>query len=264
MRDYVFRAVRRLDLSRRLLACVCCLASGWLTAEIEAEEPAAPDPPKIALASPLAIVPGQTTRVVLRGWSLDKATAVRSLASSCQVRLLKQGAAAVPGRQDAKQVGDSQVELEIMTPDDFAGDEASLVVTAPGGTAEILLLVGGTQPIMQEQEPNDGFQQAQQVAVNQIVEGQIHADRNVDVFTFSIEKQGTFQAEVLAARRGSALDGALVLYTERGDIVARSDDALAADPRLAVELSPGRYFLSLSDALDRGGPAHPYRLTLQQ
>ena len=36
------------------------------------------------------------------------------------------------------------------------------------------------------------------------------------------------------------------------------------DSQLSVELPAGRYLLTLQDAFDRGGPAHPYRLYVQQ
>jgi hypothetical protein len=115
-----------------------------------------------------------------------------------------------------------------------------------------------------EHESNDGFQQAQQIQVPQVIDGQIHADRNVDVFMFELDAQQTLAVEVQAARRGSGLDSLLTLFDQDGNIVGVSDDhAETTDSRLSVTLPSGSYYLSLQDAHDRGGPAQPYRLSVQ-
>ena len=91
--------------------------------------------------------------------------------------------------------------------------------------------------------------------------------------------------EVEAAAIGSNLDAFLTLLSASGEIIASSDDVsvstvqakgLAAagsvaattefpqrDACVQVHLAAGRYLVTLQDAHDRGGPAHPYRLTLQ-
>jgi len=49
-------------------------------------------------------------------------------------------------------------------------------------------------------------------------------------------------------------------------VVAVNDDAHdtkgTKDSKITSVLPAGKYFISLQDAHDRGGPAHPYRLTL--
>lgn len=151
-------------------------------------------------------------------------------------------------------------------PKDFSAAKVSLVFTAPEGESPAhALLVGSAHPLLAEKEPNDGFAQAQAIQVPQTVDGQIHGDGNVDVFSLSGAAGQRLVAEIFAARHGSALDSILTLYDESGRILAVSDDQSGTtDSRLEITLpAAGRYFLGLQDAHDRGGPAHPYRLVVQ-
>ena len=61
----------------------------------------------------------------------------------------------------------------------------------------------------------------------------------------------------------------LTLFDQRGNIVAVNDDAQVIngtqetkDSKIISTLPAGKYFICLQDAHDRGGPAHPYRLTV--
>ncbi len=112
---------------------------------------------------------------------------------------------------------------------------------------------------------DDGFRQAQQIQIPQTVDGQIHGDKNVDVFSFDIADPQSVTFEVLARRHGSGLDSLLTLFDHRGHIVAVNDDHDGTtDSRITTELAAGKYFISLQDAQDHGGPAHPYRLVVQR
>ena len=217
------------------------------------------------MCSPLAVPCGGTTKVVLRGWTIGQATTIKCDNDKVAIRVIKADAAPVPGKQDAKQIGDKQLELEITTPADLAPGSVMLTIESPDGTSKPHpLLVGGDLPVIAETEPNDGFRQAQAIATSQIIDGQIHGDGNVDVFSFDLTEQTTLQAEVEAARFGSCLDSYLTLYNSNGSIVTSNDDQEeTSDSRIEVALAPGRYYLCLQDAHDRGGPAHPYRLIVK-
>ena len=228
-------------------------------------EDAKPVPPKVAMCSPLAVASGATTKVTLRGWLVDKATAVKCDNEKVTLKIVSQGAAAVPGKQDAKQIGDQQLELEITVAEGVAPGRVLLTVVAPDGESKPHpLLVGGDLPVVAESEPNDGFRQAQAIAALQIVDGQIHGDGNVDVFAFELTEKTNLSVEVQAQPLGSGLDSILTLYHAAGSIIASNDDqAHTTDSRLEATLEPGRYFVCLQDAHDRGGAAHPYRLVVR-
>ena len=255
MPSELFRTV-----STRLLALVVwlCGTSCFLVAQDK------PEPPRIALAAPFVLVPNSTMKVVVRGWKLNREITAKTPLADVQIKVLRHDNAAAPNGQDVKQIGDSLVELEVTVP---ARDSAATVpFTLLADSLESKpyeLLVGGPHPVVAEAEPNDGFRQAQAVAVPQIVDGQIHADRNVDVYAVTLASPQTLRMEVLARRQGSGLDSLLTVIDSQGRIVAMNDDADGADSRLELPLPAGRYFLVVQDASDHGGPAHPYRFIVQ-
>jgi len=244
---------------RRHLLVGVMLLSPW---GLQAEDAKPLVPPKVALCAPLAIPLETTTKVTLRGWQVDKATAVRCDSEKVTFKIISQGAATVPGKQDAKQIGDQQLEMEINVAEGVSPGRVMLTVVAPNGeSAPHALLVGGDLPVLAEAEPNDGFRSAQQIAPSQIVDGQIHGDGNVDVFTFKLTEKTNLGLEIQAQQLGSGLDSLLTLYSASGSLIASSDDQTStSDSKLELLLEPGRYFACLQDAHDRGGAAHPYRL----
>lgn len=237
------------------------ISVGMLTVHAEDK----PEPPRIALASPFAIPPNASTKVILRGWKLNREIEANTAAAGATVKVLKHEAAAVPNGQDAKQIGDSLVELEVTIPEGFAAETLPLTLSAGGAESmPYSLLVGGGHPVIAETEPNDGFRQAQSLPVPFIIDGQVHADRNVDVYAVDLTADQRLKVEIIARRQGSGLDSLLTIFDAKGRKIAVNDDADGADSKLEIPLAAGRYFLIVQDAHDHGGPAHPYRLIVQQ
>jgi len=243
------------------LATISLLTDGAAHAQDAAEKKA--EPPRVAMSAPLAVPVNATTKMVVRGWSMDTATEVRSSSPQVSFKVLSAASVAVPNGQDAKQIGDTQMELEVTVVGGVEPGDATLTVVAPTGESPPhRLLIGSVHPLVADSEPNDGFQQAQVIQIPQAVDGQIHGDKNVDVFSFDIADPQSVTIEVLARRHGSGLDSLLTLFDDRGKIVAVNDDHDGTtDSRITAELTAGKYFVSLQDAHDHGGPAHPYRLT---
>ena len=67
-----------------------------------AQDPPVIKPPRIAVLSPLGVVRGQKTRVVLRGWSLKDAVVSAPDFPTVSIRVVSHAAAAIPGKQDRK------------------------------------------------------------------------------------------------------------------------------------------------------------------
>lgn len=244
---------------------LCCFISllSLVSIVVGVEADKKPDPPRIAVAVPFAIPPKSTSKILVRGWTLDRDLQAKSSAEGVTIKVLRHEKAPVPNGQDAKQVGDSQVELEISVPPEFSAD--TLPITLVAGDSESVpyaILVGGSHPVVAEIEPNDGFRQAQSLSVPQIVDGQIHADRNVDVYSIELPASQRLLAEVIARRHGSALDSVLSIFDAKGRKIISNDDRDGADSQIEIRLDAGRYFLVVQDAQDHGGPAHPYRLVL--
>lgn len=252
-------------ISQRLATVACLALVVVLMSTLNAEDQSpAPEvkPPRIALCLPLGVPQVGTTKVTLRGWSLKDASEVTTDAQSVKVKVLKHGSASVPGRQKPEEIGDEQLELEVTLPESFDHDVVQLFVVTPAGKSDpCQLLVGGKSPVVEEVEPNDGFRQAQQIAFPQIVAGSIHADGNVDVFALELTDKQTVRITVTAAALGSNLDSLLTLYSSVGTVIAIQDDAKSShDSQIETTLAAGRYLITLQDAHDRGGPAHPYQL----
>lgn len=220
-----------------------------------------PEAPRIAMAAPFAVSRNGTTKVTVRGWKLNRDIEARTTIGNIGLRVIKHENANVPNGQEAKLTGDSQVELEVTVPPEISVETLPITLTASGAeSVPYSLLVGGRYPVVAELEPNDSFRQAQSIAVPQIIDGQIHADRNVDIYSFELAEERRVTVEVIARRQGSGLDSLLTLFDFRKEIIATSDDVEMTDSRIEVVLPAARYFLVVQDAQDHGGPASPYRL----
>src|SRR5205823_2087388 len=158
------------------------------------------DPAKVILARPFGVAPGKTTKLTLRGLKLENAKEVK--ASKGTVKLLKKGKVPVPQMMEAAAVGDSQVEAELTLPADVSGDDVEV-------TGKVL--IDRTPPVAEE-EPNDGFKDAQAVKVGQTIDGAIGRAQDVDVYRFEAKAGDKVVIEAFAARLGSALDSLLQLY----------------------------------------------------
>jgi hypothetical protein len=249
---------------KAVVAFVLCVQSAALGL---ADDAAAnkPDRPRVAMCLPLAINVGETTKVIVRGWHLEGVKELRSSLSHVTLKVLSTSKADVPNGLDAKRVGDTQIEVEATVTSETKPGEIELTVIGPDADSQPhVILVGSEYPLVADKEANDGFRQAQPVAVPQVIDGVIHEKRNVDVFAFDIDDEQRVLIEVHARRHGSALDSLLTLFDERGNILAVNDDDNASpDSRIATTLRAGKYFLSLQDAHDSGSPTHPYRLVIR-
>jgi hypothetical protein len=255
-------------MTRRLrLALAALLAAAAALPAQDKKPPEKKDAPQVIVAVPLGVPAGKATKVTLRGLKLDAATEVRFKAAKATAKVLSKGKATVPNMQEAKRVGDTQIEVEVTLPADVAEGTAELTVLTPAGeSAPHRLLVEKTIPVIAEKEPNNGFKQAQAVAVPQAVDGTISQNQDVDVYRFDGKAGQRVVIEVLAARYGSPLDSFLSLHDADGRLLATCDDIEGStDSRIEATLpKDGAYFVSVIDANDIGGPAHVYRLVMKE
>ena len=248
---------------------LCFVAAVCLTALAQDKKP--DDTPRLLLSTPLGVTAGMTSKFVLRGLRLDQATEIRVGNPLVPAKILSKAKVAVPQKQDINRAGDSQIEVELELPKATTPGEIAVSVVGPTGTsAAYQLLVDERSPVA-EQEPNDGFAQAQPIEIGTTIEGTLHQPQNVDVFQFAGQAGDKLVCEVIAARRGSVLDATLTLFDARRRLIDTADDLPSdaknrddwslRDARLEITLATtGTYFLVLQDANDFGGPAHPYRL----
>jgi hypothetical protein len=220
---------------------------------------------KVLVAAPLGVPAGQPNKVTLRGLRFDGATEVRCHHPRVTVKLLGPPEKVTVQRDMANTLGDTTVEVEVAVPADAPPEVVTLAVITPAGEGLPHTLIVDEGPGAAEREPNNGFRDAQPVALSGTVAGAVQAPLDVDVFRFDGAAGQQVVCEVLAARLGSPLDAALTLYDANGGVLATGDDSAdGRDPVLTVTLPrSGPYFLALFDADDRGGPSHVYRLLVR-
>lgn len=243
------------------------IVASFLLLTARAQEKKA-DAPRVIALSPLTISPGTTVTLKVRGAKLANATEVRfPAAAGVKATLKEKKAAEVPNGLDAKDVGDTQLEAEVVLPADLAPGALGFAVVTPEGTA-----TGGSVQVREaaqlilEKEPDNGFRDAQPIEFGRVIAGGIKEDKDVDVFRFAGHARQKITAEVAAPQNGSLLDPALMLFDAAGQILAVNDDvATSRDAQLEIELpADGPYFLSVTDAHDRGGAWHNYELSLRE
>lgn len=255
-------------------AAWCCAAllafSTFATAdEKKVPEEKMPQPPRVNVVIPLAVASGTTNLIKIRGQNLTNVTELRftnaNLAATMAIKAKTR--AEVPKEADAKIIGDTQLEVELVLPA-AAADSATnyFVAVSPDGESEPKpLLILSRDSLRAEKEPNGGFKQAQLLPLGGAVTGTIHEAGDVDVFRFTGKAGQKVQASVTAASSGSALDAVLTLHSSAGHILATSDDDDGGkDSRLRATLpADGTYCLTLQDAHDKGGSTHVYLLTIR-
>jgi hypothetical protein len=239
----------------------------WAASQDDKKAP--PDPkPRIAMALPLAITPGATAKITLRGLNLDQATEVKFAepVEGATISIKSKGKAEIPKETDPAVYGDTKVELEIKLPETTLEKLPLLAVNAAGQTAPYELAVLAKDKVVLEKEPNGGFATAQPLSSGQVVQGSVSQAMDVDVFRIAGQKGETWVFEVEAQRRGSILDAMLTLYNKDGQTVATVDDTKTSrDPLLRVTLpADGPYFITLMDAHNTGGATHAYLLRVDR
>lgn|GEM_PF-437796 len=102
-----------------------------------------------------------------------------------------------------------------------------------------------------------------QVTVPVVINGRLGQPKEVDEFTFTVEKGETLICEVMAGRFGSPLDALLILKNAKGNVLQQNDGAGGADARLQFRAEEaGNYTLAIRDLTDRGGENFVYRLAV--
>ena len=220
--------------------------------------------PRVIAVAPIHLTSGEKTILRFRGDKLKDATEVRVTPASAAV-LKEKKDATVPNGLEAKDVGNTEVAIELTPPADCT--KLTLQLVTPGGTTEPReITVLPKNACTAEKEPNNGFREAQKIDPAKPVSGKIDADKDVDVFRFDAYAGKSFTARVIAADAGSLLDPILSLYDLGGHFLASADDTAGSrDPVLTfTPKKNGPLCLVITDAQDRGGEWHAYRLEFSQ
>ena len=220
--------------------------------------------PRVTAVAPLRVILGETQTVRLRGVKLKEVTEIRCK-SALAVTVKEKKDAGLPNGLEAKDVGDQELVLELAVPADFAAKTLALEVVTPAGTtAPREISVDAKDVEVREKEPNNGFREAQVWDGVKPMSGRIEGDKDVDVFRIEGLAGKALVFRITAATAGSLLDPVLTIFDAAGRLLATAgDSASSRDARLSVvPKADGPLCLVVSDAHDRGGPWHEYRLEL--
>lgn len=259
----------RTSLISRLAICVLVLGlceglNLRCAPSIQAQEVKA-EVAKITAFEPAAIVVGAKTNFKIRGFKLKDATGIRLVEGMNAVAEIKEKKDAGPAKGlENKQVGDTQVLVEIDLPADHPAGLLKYVVATPSGevSGEVRVFAVGT--IVEEVEPNNGFRESQSLPPGLTARGSIQGDKDVDVYGY-VAKAGQ-QLKVSVTSGGVLLmDAALHCYDTKGQFLAASDDNTTRDPVATLKVpSDGLVFLCVSSAHDVGGEWHNYLLSVEE
>jgi hypothetical protein len=110
---------------------------------------------------------------------------------------------------------------------------------------------------------NDTAQQAQEIGVPTVVNGQL-TNADVDFYRIKLAKKQRIVFEVEARRLGSPVEARLRLLDASGRFIAdaASTRAIRPDERLDRELDAGEYVIAVEDAQYFGGDGAVYRLRI--
>lgn len=248
-----------------LLAMGLALASAHSAEQADKKEEKKPEPPRVAVALPLAVKRGTTNKIVIRGLNLTNVTALRftNQAVKASIVLGKKTKAEVPKEADAKKVGDTQIAAEIFLSAETRVGTNWFTLTSADGTSEPKPLVFlSPADLIEEREPNGGFREAQSLSIGQTLSGTIKEVGDVDVFRFEGRAGQIIRLEIFAATAGSTLDSLIMLYDGPCRLLASNDDAGGGrDSLLWTKLTvTGVHYVTVMDANDKAGPTHVYLL----
>src|SRR5579864_2029036 len=130
----------------------------------------------------------------------------------------------------------------------------------PLGVSNPRVFVVSDRPELRETEPNNLPAQANSIALNTVVNGEISAT-DIDCFAFEGRKEERVFVELWAARIDSRLDAIVRVYGPDGRELAEREGGAGPDPFLDLKLpADGRYTVKVHDVIYAGSTDHFYRL----
>jgi hypothetical protein len=228
------------------------------------------DEPKKETASvtaiePASLVTGSKATLKIRGFKLKEASEVRfPKAPGIKVEIKEKKDVTAPAGLEIKQVGESQLLVELTLPADLPEGPLEYVIITPAGEASGRMITVAPTMVVDEKEPNNGFRNAQKLELGKAVRGSLQPDKDVDVFEYPAHAGQKLKISVTG---GSALlmDASLACYDSHAHVLAMADDTDGRNPSLTLTAAvDGPVFLCVSDAHDKGGEWHSYLLTVEE
>ena len=206
--------------------------------------------PTIETVRPLAVQPGQTTRLVFTGKNLANAA---SLWASFPAEIQSVAADLAKG---------NRAVFDVTVPLDVPVQIGAVRLASPKGLGPFRMLMVDDLPNFTEVSGNVSRERAQFVAGPIAVDGTGNGTQ-LDWFEFEAAKNETISFEVIANRLGSNFDPAAKVFNTTGRLLAAFGDSPGIAPDLQFRFrleKTGRYFLRLRDMAYAGGRGSFFRL----
>jgi hypothetical protein len=206
--------------------------------------------PTIETVRPLAVQPGQTTRLVFTDKNLANAA---SLWTSFPAEIQSVAADLAKG---------NRAVFDVTVPLDVPVQIGAVRLVSPKGLGPFQMLMVDDLPNLTEVSGNVSRERAQFVAGPIAVDGTGNGTQ-LDWFEFEAAKNETISFEVIANRLGSNFDPAAKLFDTAGRLLAAFGDSPGIAPDLQFRFQfekTGRYFLRLRDMAYAGGRGSFFRL----
>lgn len=252
--------------SLNVIAVLCIRIAGDFGSAFAEEKPPT-TPPAIKMTIPSAIDPTVTKSLVIRGLQLDQITAITCTEDMTPISfgIVRKEKSAPPEKVETNDVGDTQVEVSLSIPADFAGDSLAITVSSEHGTSEafrIPVISGGK--LFAESEPNDNLRKAQPIKIGTTIQASIAQPKDVDVYEFQGTAGQVIVADVSADRLGSPCDSQLTLFDSSGQIVKIADDSPGSRDAILKATLPrdDTYRVVVLEATDRGSSICAYLLRI--
>lgn len=223
------------------------------------------DTARITAIEPVAMISGVKATLKVRGFKLKDASALRfPMANEVIAEIKEKKDAGQPKGLENKTVGDTQLLVELAFPSELPPGLLEYVISTPSGDVSGKLMVLTPSGVVDEAEPNNGFQEAQRLDMGLAARGNIQGDKDVDVYALQGKSDQRLKVSVVTG--GPLLiDAALHCYDEHGQFLASSDDGASRDPELVLSVPKDKsVFLCVSSAHDVGGEWHSYLLTVEE
>lgn len=253
----------------------CAMGLG-LSASTNAQTPPTPvppldQPPLLTRVFPPALQVGATSTLELRGTGIETAAEVIASRPGLQFRILDLPPLPPPPAPGARNQPIPQNQpsrlarkVEVTTATDLVEGPVEVRVVTPGGISNSRRILVSRQPVLEEKEPNNDPENAQQFQLGQWVAGVISATTDVDYFQFQATKGQRVLGWLGTNSIDSRLPGALEIIAPNNRVLAQTRDRVDSDATLDLRLpEDGTYKVRVfSLGHVEGGPDAFYLLHL--
>ncbi len=205
--------------------------------------------PQLSVIQPRGIQRGQQHQLTFSGARLDDA-----------VEIFFYDVGVTVAKIEPIDANNIKVTVDV-APDCRLGEHIAQVRTK-SGISEYRSFFVGALPLVDEVEPNSGFDQPQRVEMNHTISGVVQ-NEDIDWFVIAAKKGQRLTAEIEAIRLATMFDAFVgIVDSKRFEMLASDDSALLRQDSLASLVVPedGDYYVYVREASYGGNDGCRYRL----